>query len=291
MFSEDFLTASICEAELCERLKAVLDEIGSWPQPQDGDIDKLAQLEFIATGICESALHNHTSFYVKLLVACIAIDILRIFAPEAPFDRTQLHSIFSLFLSSFYQLCNPTTLPLSFYLLERIVSVQAFSLAAGKDISEDMLCNLLDTVSSICQKGVGVEAESLLADCIVDFTEECNESSMSTMVFDTFFVPISTCKNFESNQNARVFVYSLQRSPALKKAASQYLFDLKRQIIIESDLIDNAINMVAAIASISPKSRNLVMPDLADDLKSDNSALLANLDDADLKHKRLLIAL
>jgi len=266
MFAKDFLTASLSKEELTKRLKAVLEETGSWPQGENTE-----KLKFIAKDIGESALQKHASFDVRLLVACIAADILRVFAPDAPYDRPQLQSIFSLFLSSFYQLCNPTTLPRAFYLLERLVSVKAFSLAAAEEISEDMLENLLATVSSICQKGVVVTAESLLADCIVDFTEECNDSSMSTMLLDTFFEPISTCKNFDTNQNARVFSYSLQRSPALQDAASQYLFDLKQKIGIESDLRDNVIDIIAIIAPIAPKALTLVMPALADDLKFDDS--------------------
>ena len=94
---------------------------------------------------------------------------------------------------------------------------------------------------------------------------------MSTMVLDTFFEPISTCKNFDTNQNARVFSYSLQRSPALQDAASHYLFDLKQKNGIESDLRDSVIDIIAAIAPIAPKALTLVMPALADDLKFDDS--------------------
>jgi len=266
MFSKDFLAASLSNKELTKRLKAVLEETRSWPQGENTD-----KLKFIVNDIGESALQKHASFDVRLLVACIAADVLRVFAPDAPYDRNQLQSIFSLFQSSFYQLCNPTTLPRAFYLLERLVSVKAFSLAASEEISDDILENLLATISSICQTGVDVTAESLLADCIVDVTEECNESSMSTLLLDTFFEPISTCKNFESNQTARVFSYSLQRSPALQDAASQYLFDLKQKIGIESDLRDNVIDIIAMIAPIAPKALNLVMPALADDLKFDDS--------------------
>jgi hypothetical protein len=89
---------------------------------------------------------------------------------------------------------------------------------------------------------------------------------MSTLLLDTFFEPISTCKNFDTNQNARVFSYSLQRSPALHDAASQYLFDLKQKIGIESDLRDSVIDIIAAIAPIAP------MPALADVLKFDVDA-------------------
>jgi sister chromatid cohesion protein PDS5 len=266
MFIKDFLTVYPSGEELINRLKAILVKTASWPQGENTD-----KLKFIAKDIGKSALQMHACWKVRLLVACIAADILHIFAPDAPYDCTQLQSIFSLLLSSFYQLCNPPALDRAFYLLERLVSVKAFSLAAAEEVSEDMLKNLLATVSSICQKGVVVTAESLLADCIVDFTEQCNESSMSTLLLDTFFEPISTCKNFDTNQNARVFSYSLQRSPALQDAASQYLFDLKQKIGIESDLRDSVIDIIAAIAPIAPKALTLVMPALADDLKFDDS--------------------
>jgi hypothetical protein len=267
MFSKDFLTASPSEEELTKCLKVVRNKMASWPQGENTD-----KLKFIAKNIGESALQKHASFEVRLLVACIAADILRVFAPDAPYDRDQLQSIFSLFLSSFYQLCNPTSHPQAFYMLQAFHMLQtlahfkAFSLAAAEEVSEDMLENLLATVSSICRKGVVVTAESLLADCIVDFTEECNPSSMSTLLLDTFFEPISTCKNFDTNQNARVFIDSLKRSPALQDAASQYLFDRKQKNGIESDLRDSVIDIIAAIAPIAP------MPALADDLKFDVDA-------------------
>jgi hypothetical protein len=257
MFSIDFLMASLSKEELTKRLKAVLEETGSWPQGENTD-----KLTFIAKDIGESALQKHASLEVRLLVACIAADILRIFVPDAPYDRTQLRSIFTLFLSSFYQLCNPATLPRAFYMLERLVSVKAFSLSAAEEVSEDMLENLLATVSSICHKGVVVAAESLLADCIVHFTEECNESSMSTLLLDTFFEPISTCKNFDTNQNARVFSYSLERSPALQDAASQYLFDRMQKGVQEGGIESDLLEIIAAIDPIAPDALRLVRPAL-----------------------------
>ena len=257
MFSKDFLAASLSKEELTKRLKAVLEQTGSWPQGEDTD-----KLKFIAKDLCKSALQKNASIDVRILVACISADILRVFAPDAPYDRNQLQSIFSLFLSSFYQLCNPAILPTANRFLERLVSVKSFSLAATVEDSDGMLKNLLETISSVCQKGVVVTAESLLGDCIVDFAEQCNKSCMNTLLLDNFFKPFAASKNFDTNHNARVFSYSLKRSPALQDAVSQYLFDIKQKVCI-----DEFINILVIIAPIAPKALTAIMPALADDLK------------------------
>ena len=56
MFSKDFLAGSLSKEELTNRLKAVIEETGSWPQGEDTD-----KLKFIAKDTGESALQKHES--------------------------------------------------------------------------------------------------------------------------------------------------------------------------------------------------------------------------------------
>jgi len=260
MFSKDFLAASLSKEELTKRLNAVLEETKSWTRRKD-----TYKLKFIAKDIAEHASQLLKSASpvapdVLLLVACIAADILYIFAPKAFYDCNQLRSIFALFLSSMDQLLSPVEFPNAFLLLKRLVSVRAFALAAAEEISSNMLNVLLATISSVCKRGVGTIAQPLLADCIVNFADGCSERYMSTLRLDTFFETISTCKNFDANTTARVFASSLRDSPELQDAAAQYLLHLK-----QTGVTDNVFNLVAVIAPIAPRALRIVMPALAVD--------------------------
>ena len=85
---------------------------------------------------------------------------------------------------------------------------------------------------------------------------------MNTLLLDNFFKPFAASKNFDKNQNARVFSYSLKRSTALQDAVSQYLYDFKQK-----GCIDEFINILVIVAPIAPKALTAIMSALADDLK------------------------
>jgi len=181
MFAKDFLAAPLSVDELTQRLNAVLEETRVWPQGGNTD-----NLKIIAKNIGECALQRHASVNVRFLVACIAADILRVYAPDTPYDRNQLQSIFSLFLSSFEQLCDPSTLSASLSLLERLVQVRAFSLAADQEIFPDALQKLINIISMNILVGSAHEKINAVAHVRIFFSH----TGAHEPAFTTFLVQI-----------------------------------------------------------------------------------------------------
>jgi len=54
---------------------------------------------YAQTASALAGLRSHADEEVRLLVACCLADVLRIYAPEAPFDADVLHQVFRLFIA------------------------------------------------------------------------------------------------------------------------------------------------------------------------------------------------
>ncbi|CDF89956.1 probable Sister chromatid cohesion protein PDS5 [Zygosaccharomyces bailii ISA1307] len=89
--------------ELLERLLALHEELSTLPQ---GCVD-LKKLEPYRTDLVDRKLLKHKDKGVRAFVACCLSDILRLYAPDAPYTDVKLTDIFKLFLAQFEQLGDP----------------------------------------------------------------------------------------------------------------------------------------------------------------------------------------
>lgn len=89
--------------ELLSRLAALHEELASLVQ---GEVDQ-ASLDTYRTDLINRKLLKHKDLGVRAFVACCLSDILRLYAPDAPYTETQLLDIFKLVLSQFEKLGDP----------------------------------------------------------------------------------------------------------------------------------------------------------------------------------------
>jgi sister-chromatid-cohesion protein PDS5 len=96
-------------------------------------------LNSVKEQLVHSKLMNHKDKGVKILVACCLSDILRLYAPEPPFDQPTLRSIFALFfkqLSGIHDV-NGAYFSDCYYLLDSICTVRSVTLLS--DLNADIL--------------------------------------------------------------------------------------------------------------------------------------------------------
>lgn len=86
--------SQISNKELINRLIALHDELSNID-------DSSVNLSNYTTDLVNKKLLSHTSMGVQAYLCCCLSDILRIYAPNAPYSDQQLSDVFKLFSSSF----------------------------------------------------------------------------------------------------------------------------------------------------------------------------------------------
>jgi len=146
-FSDNaYLTASLKKSELIARLQNLhnfLKKVGQSPAWQKELLDDLA------AALIQPDRLGHKDETVRLLVACALSDIIRIYAPDAPYSEDALQRIFALFIDQLALLTSTDDPSYSyrFYLLERLQSVRAFTLLI--DFDEESYMRMYDTMFEV----------------------------------------------------------------------------------------------------------------------------------------------
>jgi sister-chromatid-cohesion protein PDS5 len=132
-FNLSLVSKTITTAVLCSRLQELQQELSKLDQ-QYIVRDSLATVKKELL-----TLIQHKDKYVRILVACCLSDILRLYAPDAPFTPNQLKSIFTLFFKQLHFIHDPSNTYFSnyFYLLDSMSSIKSVVLMA--DLNCDSL--------------------------------------------------------------------------------------------------------------------------------------------------------
>ncbi len=85
LFSKGFAVSSKSTAELLKRLAATHDAL----KRLDQDDSLPAGLDNVAAGLVHATVIEHKDADVRLLAAAGLVDVLRLYAPDAPFDDEQ----------------------------------------------------------------------------------------------------------------------------------------------------------------------------------------------------------
>ncbi|KAJ3074148.1 hypothetical protein HDU98_011997 [Podochytrium sp. JEL0797] len=125
----------IATAELVARLKTLHTALASFEQ-ETVDTSSLAAT---AKQLVSASLMQHKDKAVKSLAACCLADILRLFAPDAPYSEDELKQIFTLFIAQLNCLKSSDVSYFEnyYYLLESLASVKSIILLT--DLNADHL--------------------------------------------------------------------------------------------------------------------------------------------------------
>lgn len=134
--------------ELVRRLKVLSHTF----QNLDQDEEVNQQYIPLALHFADEQFLTHSSKDVQLLIACCIADVLRVYAPEAPYkDQEQIKEIFYFFVQQLNGLKDPKDPAFKryFYLLENLAYVKSFNMCFELEECQDIFCNLFNTVFKI----------------------------------------------------------------------------------------------------------------------------------------------
>lgn len=79
------------------------------------------------------------------LAACCLADLLRLYAPEAPYNQTELRDIFIFFVQNLsYFSKEDKAFEHHFYLLESLATVKSFIIISGLEQADDIIISVFD---------------------------------------------------------------------------------------------------------------------------------------------------
>ncbi|GAA6036323.1 hypothetical protein JCM8097_001667 [Rhodosporidiobolus ruineniae] len=167
--------------ELSKRLQALHALLRDYDQDQ---VDP-SSLDDVAAELIHPSLLLHKDRGIKAYTACCLVDILRLYAPDAPYTPAQLQDLFDFLIRQFRFVGSPNDPHQAeyFYVVDSLASVKSIviicDLDAGDELVERVFKESFDTISSNSPKNV----ELALSDILISLLEEL--PSVPTPVVDT----------------------------------------------------------------------------------------------------------
>ncbi|QPH01928.1 hypothetical protein C2857_006132 [Epichloe festucae Fl1] len=134
----------IASATLLDRLERLSKELSDFDQ---GGV-QLDSLKDVAASLAHRNLLQHKDRGVKAYTACCLVDILRLFAPDAPFTDDQLKMMFTLFIKDILPALFDPTNPYNSqhkYVLMSLTDVKSILLISDIDGADDLLLRLFNS--------------------------------------------------------------------------------------------------------------------------------------------------
>ncbi|KAJ1920552.1 Sister chromatid cohesion protein pds5 [Mycoemilia scoparia] len=156
--------------ELTLQLKKLSKELCDMDQ---GTVDTRA-LDFITKPLLEKSLVGHNDPGIQAYVACCISDILRLYAPEAPYDESELKAIFTFFVRQLRHLKDTSSeyYTIYAYLLESLATVKCVALVAELDNVDDLIIEFFKTSFEVISPKQPRNIQVHFADILQQLIEE-----------------------------------------------------------------------------------------------------------------------
>lgn len=180
------LEESISAAELLERLGTLHEELSSLTQ---GDTN-LESLKTCTTALVNKKLIKHKDAGVRAFVSCCISDIMRLYAPDAPFTESELTDIFKLYLSQFRMLRDPENgnFIQQTYLLTRLLECRSIVLIADLPQSGRLIEELFQVFYEKTEGEFPSKLWKIIGGLLTEVVSECESLSMKVLrlIFNAF---------------------------------------------------------------------------------------------------------
>lgn len=127
--------------------------------------------------LVNTSLLLHKDRGVKAYTACCLADILRLYAPEAPYTQNELRDIFQFFfrqLSTGFKGPDEPYFNEYFHLIESLSTVKSVVLVCDLPSADELLHEIFRDLFTIVKRDFTKKVEILMADILVALIDECN---------------------------------------------------------------------------------------------------------------------
>lgn len=240
---------------LLKKLKTLHDQLAVLDQ-EKVDVNSLSTAR---TELIHVSLLLHKDRGVKAYAACCLADILRLYAPEAPYTQHELRDIFQFFFRQLSAGLKGTEEPYYneyFHLLESLSTVKSVVLVCDLPSSDELLHEIFKDLFTIVKRDFTKKIEIFMADILAALIDEC--TSLPNDVLEVIMAQFME-KNAVCNQ-ALIYLYLCVHPPLVLTSFSSYS-ELNSQVIASPfrfamlRLTSSNVTFVSTSATFSPQQR------------------------------------
>lgn len=209
-FHEKLTTKNLTTDGLQKRMKSLQTELAA----MDQDVVDTASLNTVRKDLMNTSILLHKDRGVKAYAACCLADLLRLYAPDAPYTREELRDIFQFF---FRQLTTGLKGPDSpyyneyYHLLESLSTVKSVVLVCDLPNSDELMVEIFRACFGMVRCNLAKKVELFMADILMALVDECQ--SLPQDVLETIMAQFMD-KNIVSDAESGCHVSSLKGSRA-----------------------------------------------------------------------------
>lgn len=271
------------------RLQKIADTLSAIDQ-NDASPEEFQKL---ASDLANKKLVRHKNLGIQAYACCALTDILRIFAPDAPFPPEVLSQIFQAFFEQLSHTWNEDNayFQQQCYVLKRIVEVRSIVLIADLPDAEKLIDEMFQTMYSLAGKGFPSKLEPLAAEMLAETISEADfvPRGVVSLVLKKLVVPINYPVSGEgSHMSNTAFVFSLSVCEAnvdkMARVIAQHFSEMLDASVTYNekggDNKEASYNALEKIHSSSvhiwthlPELLSSVMGLISDELNSDNEKI------------------
>ncbi|WPK25580.1 hypothetical protein PUMCH_002900 [Australozyma saopauloensis] len=277
--------------ELLLRLQKIADTLSGIDQDDASTEDFRA----LAENLANKKLLANKNVGIRSYACCALTDILRLFAPDAPFEPETLSGIFKLFFAEFAGLWNEENpyYQQQCYILRRIVEVRSVVLIADLPDAEKLVSKMFETMYVLAGKGLPSRLEPLAAEMLSETVSEADTIPRDVvgLILKKLIVPASyPVAALKSNIGNTAFAFSLAVCQAnvdkMARYVSQHFSEMLDASVSANDLGNTGKDFKASYAALEkihsssiqiwahlPELLSSVMGLIGDELNSDNEKI------------------
>lgn len=252
--------------ELIKRLKNLAHELSNADQT-----DRAEKYGTVAQSLVSPFILKHRDKDVKAHAACCLADILRIHAPEAPYDEEQLKAVFLMMTNQLKGLGNTKSnlSKKSFYLLESLALVKSFNICLELDF-QDIILQLFKVLFQVVNENHSNKIQNFMLDVMCPIIQEGD--SIPQELLDTVLVNIIEPQKSENVVAYKLTCEFIKRTSSSLEPYLQMFFNSSLALgkTADSILAENIYDLILELNRICPSVLLSVVPQLEFKLKSED---------------------
>ncbi|KAF8271886.1 armadillo-type protein [Lactarius quietus] len=243
----------------------------------DQDRVDTATLATVRKELTHNTILLHKDRGVKAHAACCLADILRLFAPDAPYTHNELRDIFQFFFRQLSTGLRGSEFPYYneyFHLLESLSTVKSVVLVCDLPNSEELMVDIFRDFFALVRHDLSKKIELHMADILVALIDEA--TSLPSELMDIIMAQFLDKNAGLDNPAYRLAVQVCNNtSDRLQRHVCQYFTEIIVQHAPDEELDDirKAHELVKQLNKSCPSLLHLVIPQLEEELRVEDLSL------------------
>ncbi|KAH9849574.1 armadillo-type protein [Lenzites betulinus] len=266
-FRDKLVGKGLATDALQKKLKALHQELADMDQEH---VD-VPSLHAVRKELINPTILLHKDRGVKAYTACCLADLLRLYAPDAPYTQAELRDIFQFFfrqLTAGLKGPNEPYYNEYFHLLESLSTVKSVVLVCDLPSGDDLMVDIFRDFFGLVRRDLAKKIELFMADILIALIDECQ--SLPSEVLEIIMAQFMD-KHAKMDQPAYRLAVQVCNATAdkLQRHVCQYFTDIIVDQAREErfEEVQSAHTLIVQLNRACPSLLHNVVPQLEEELR------------------------